>query len=324
MKDVPEQYRLGSVEASEQLLQDLYLDLRVKIGQWAELTKQTAQARMGYVGQHLVSVVTGFPGGRSGARGRDLIHPDGSYSEIKTCYRVDQLGSCRSCGARVASIEDSCPECESTDINRMDDSKWLIGIRHDEEFEAILSPQFYYLALFDFVDLTDPTVIRASIWRVDPKKRGFAYCMVDYYKNIRANSKSKAPFNLWPFELKFSLMQPECIYRSMLDIDESRVDTQVFPGREDPEIYPLRPLEEYARSQNLTVESVRQLAANLGAAIPGGTAKRSLLASVQRFVEESGVPNSRLADEVAEVLYRERIEPHLGGLPERIRSVLPD
>lgn len=321
---MPEQYQLGSVDASEQLLRDLYLDLRVKIRAWAELTKQTAQARMGYVGQHLVSVVTGFPGGRSGARGLDLIHPDGAYSEIKTCYRVDQLGSCRSCGARVASIEDNCPECESPNINRMDDSKWLIGIRHDEEFESILSPRFYYLALFDFVDLNDPTVIRASIWRVDPKTRGFAYCMVDYYKNIRANSRSKAPFNLWPFELKFSLMQPECIYRSMLDIDENRVDTEIFPGREDPEKYPLKPLEEYSRSQNLTVEGARQLARRLGAPMPGGSVKRTILASIQEFVERRQIPNSRLADEVSEILYRERIDPHMTDLPESVLVILPD
>ena len=71
-------FSLGTIEASEQLLQDLYLDLRVKILRWAPLTKQTAQARMGYVGQHLVSVVTGLPGGKSGARGHDLIHPDES------------------------------------------------------------------------------------------------------------------------------------------------------------------------------------------------------------------------------------------------------
>lgn len=38
-----------------------------------KITQQTPQARMGYVGQHLVSVVTGYPGGKSGARGYDLV-----------------------------------------------------------------------------------------------------------------------------------------------------------------------------------------------------------------------------------------------------------
>lgn len=49
---------------------------------------------MGYVGQHLASIVTGYPGGKSGARGYDMIIDDAQYAEIKTCYRVDQLGKC--------------------------------------------------------------------------------------------------------------------------------------------------------------------------------------------------------------------------------------
>lgn len=53
-------YELGTIEASEQLIYDLYIDLRKKANHWASITHQTAQARMGYVGQHLVSVVTGY------------------------------------------------------------------------------------------------------------------------------------------------------------------------------------------------------------------------------------------------------------------------
>ena len=91
-------YELGTAEASEALIKDLYIDLRAKVNAWSEITKQTPQARMGYIGQHLVSVVTGFPGGKSGARGYDLVTDNGHYGEIKTCYKVDQLGSCQKCG----------------------------------------------------------------------------------------------------------------------------------------------------------------------------------------------------------------------------------
>lgn len=62
-------YTLGTIEASEALIKDLYIDLRAKVNAWSKITQQTPQARMGYVGQHLVSVVTGYPGGKSGARG---------------------------------------------------------------------------------------------------------------------------------------------------------------------------------------------------------------------------------------------------------------
>lgn len=117
-------YTLGTIEASEALIKDLYIDLRAKVNAWSKITQQTPQARMGYVGQHLVSVVTGYPGGKSGARGYDLVIDDERHGEIKTCYRVDQLGSCNACGAVVSSLETECAVCSSTSINRKDDSKW--------------------------------------------------------------------------------------------------------------------------------------------------------------------------------------------------------
>ena len=101
-------YTLGTIEASEALIKDLYIDLRAKVNAWSKITQQTPQARMGYVGQHLVSVVTGYPGGKSGARGYDLVIDDERHGEIKTCYRVDQLGSCNACGAVVSSLETEC------------------------------------------------------------------------------------------------------------------------------------------------------------------------------------------------------------------------
>lgn len=97
-------YTLGTIEASEALIKDLYIDLRAKVNAWSKITQQTPQARMGYVGQHLVSVVTGYPGGKSGARGYDLVIDDERHGEIKTCYRVDQLGSCNACGAVVKNV----------------------------------------------------------------------------------------------------------------------------------------------------------------------------------------------------------------------------
>ena len=50
---------LGDLASSEKLIFDLYIDLQERINKWSSVTQQTAQARMGYVGQHLTSVVTG-------------------------------------------------------------------------------------------------------------------------------------------------------------------------------------------------------------------------------------------------------------------------
>ena len=57
-------HQLGTVDASGQAIRDLYIDLREKLARWSAITQQTAQARMGYVGQHLTSIVTGLPGGK--------------------------------------------------------------------------------------------------------------------------------------------------------------------------------------------------------------------------------------------------------------------
>ena len=200
-------YTLGTIEASEALIKDLYIDLRAKVNAWSKITQQTPQARMGYVGQHLVSVVTGYPGGKSGARGYDLVIDDERHGEIKTCYRVDQLGSCNACGAVVSSLETECAVCSSTSINRKDDSKWLIAIRNNDEFAKLLDPYRYYFVLFEFESIYDSNNndIIASIWEVDPKSKGFAYCMIDYYLNIRSQSTSKAPFNMCSSNLFLSI-----------------------------------------------------------------------------------------------------------------------
>lgn len=40
-------YTLGTIEASEALIKDLYIDLRAKVNAWSKITQQTPQARMG-------------------------------------------------------------------------------------------------------------------------------------------------------------------------------------------------------------------------------------------------------------------------------------
>jgi len=309
---------LGSLKSSELLIKDLYIELRQKLGVWANVTKQTAQARMGYIGQHLVSVVTGYPGGRSGARGKDLVLPDGEFAEIKTCYRVDQLGKCNFCKAAVSSIESECPNCKSNDIKRNDDSKWLIGIQHDDEFEEVLKPKYYYLVLFDFVDIKKPDTIRASIWRIDPLAPGFAYCIIDYYKNIKANSRSGAPFNLWPFQLKFELMRPLLIYRSFI-LPDNTIKTQVFPGEHPAEHHPLRQLQDFSGSQNLTVDKIHKFAAMLGFKLPNNS-KKAILKAAQDKITAGKFEPDMVVDTLAHALYWVEIERHIAELQPTMRE----
>lgn len=316
-----EEYKLGTVEASEQLISELYIDLRRKVNRWADITKQTAQARMGYVGQHLVSIATGFEGSRTGARGKDLILPDDDHAEIKTCYRVDQLGRCNNCKSVIASTEEKCPVCGVEDVKRNDDSKWLISIRNDEELERILDPKHYFLVLFEFVDLYSPTTIQASIWQVDPTSPGFAYCMVDYYKNIRAKSRSSAPFNLWPYQLKFDIMKPILIYRSLIYEDDS-IETILFPHRDERKVHPPKPLQEYSRSSNLTKGKIVELGRHFDIEVDPSASKRDLLESIQGFIDRDRMKPGTVADGLARVLYLPAIEAHVPALPQEFADRL--
>jgi hypothetical protein len=300
-------HQLGTKSASEQLIKDIYIDLREKLRIWSEITKQTAQARMGYIGQHLVSIATGYEGSKSGARGRDLNIPPKDFAEIKTCSKVDQLGQCKDCKCTVSVNESECSQCGSTNIIRKDDSKWLISIRNDDEFEKILSPMFYFLVLFEYSDLTQQEGdILASIWRVDPRNLGFALCMIDYYINIRSQSSSKAPFNMWPYMLKFDIMKAELIYQATICSDNA-IDTTFFPGEQEPVPHLVEELQTYSRSSNLDVQVVNDFSSKIGCKLTNKTKKTAMLAELEKFRVSQKVPNSAIADMLAISLYHQRI-----------------
>ena len=54
------------------LLTQMVLQPRIVALKWAELTKQTANIKIGYPGQHIASLITGMQGEKTGARGNDL------------------------------------------------------------------------------------------------------------------------------------------------------------------------------------------------------------------------------------------------------------
>ena len=314
--------KLGDLKSSERLIRDLYIDLRTKVNYWASKTKQTAQARMGYVGQHLVSVVTGYPGGKSGGRGKDLILDGNNYAEIKTCYRVDQLGKCLNCNAVVASIEPKCVHCNSENIKRKQDSKWLLSIRNENDFAKILEPKFYYLVLFDLQDLDNPNKIRASIWRVDPSTIGFSYCLIDYYLNIRSKSKSKAPFNLWPFQLKFYLMLPMLVYRSYILNDD--VKTEIFYEKDHVLELP-KPFSSYLNSSNLTKDKILIFAKNINFKSNENLAtfsKKKLVSQVDTFIKNNGGFDREKVKKLARSLYYDNIKNHVEKIPESLKQVI--
>lgn len=319
-------YTLGTIEASEALIKDLYIDLRAKVNAWSKITQQTPQARMGYVGQHLVSVVTGYPGGKSGARGYDLVIDDERHGEIKTCYRVDQLGSCNACGAVVSSLETECAVCGSTSINRKDDSRWLIAIRNNDEFAKLLDPYRYYFVLFEFESIYDSNNndIIASIWEVDPKSKGFAYCMIDYYLNIRSQSTSKAPFNMWPHMLKFALTEPTLIYRSKITND-GNIITDVFPSKNNTYSDVLLPLSSYSGSTTISVANIKNVIKKYSpSARVNGLNKEKLLQLLEDIRKTNNITNADLCNKFADEIYLPKIVLKKADIPLSLRSQFID
>ncbi len=212
-------YTLGTIEASEALIKDLYIDLRAKVNAWSKITQQTPQARMGYVGQHLVSVVTGYPGGKSGARGYDLV--------------------------------------------------------------------------------------------------------IDYL-NIRSQSTSKAPFNMWPHMLKFALTEPTLIYRSKITND-GNIITDVFPSKNNTYSDVLLPLSSYSGSTTISVANIKNVIKKYSpSARVNGLNKEKLLQLLEDIRKTNNITNADLCNKFADEIYLPKIVLKKADIPLSLRSQFID
>ena len=309
---------LGKKESSEMLLKDLFVDLRRKVNFWSTYTEQTPQARMGYIGQHLVSVVTGYKGGKSGARGYDLVLPNGEYGEIKTCTKIDQLGKCKECGNAVSSLEIACPSCNSDKIERKDDSKWLIDVRNEKEVLTINDPKYYYFVLFEFENINDSkSDILITIYRVNPKNPGFTLCMLDYWYTIKKRIPAHAPFNMWPHMLKFRLTKPEIIYKARITNDD-KIITEIFNNNEpDVEILDF---DEFSTSRNLDIETITNTFERLGIQKIVSANKKELIKYLKEQIAEKGISNDTLADTISYAMYLPRLKDFIAQIPSKYNS----
>lgn len=210
----------NGISQVEQLLTDLFILPRIRAVQWSRVTLQTPNMKVGYPGQHLVSLVTGVTGERSGARGNDLM--DGS--EIKSCSRVDQVDKCNDCKNSVLRIENSCSDCGSMNIKRNNDSKWLFTIRSENDLRVLTRDMNrVILILADYPEFTldnfdDIRFEIYEIWPNSPRCARFSELMENYYENIysahiaRNPNKTPAPKNFWPESYQFYLCNPIKIF----------------------------------------------------------------------------------------------------------------
>ena len=263
MKPDPDRISIGdNISRIEKMLIELVLRPRRDLVRWAQLTKQTPNVKLGYVGQHLASLVTGVEGVRTGARGHDLA----DKSEVKSCSRVDQLDKCKSCRAAVARHESDCPRCGSTAITRNQDSKWLIAVRSEEELRTLLDvvPRIVLiLSDYPFYVAGDWNTLRFQvfeIWPADDRHRHFRTLMENYYSNIylshiRMNArKTPAPKNLWPYSFQFHMCNPvrtlHCIVHDSLGTPRVDITQCVAPSVDRSTVDPVRmPLSKLSQSE---------------------------------------------------------------------------
>ena len=143
--------------------------------------------------------------------------------------------------------------------------------------------------------------------------------MADYYLNIRARSKSKAPFNMWPHEFKFLLTKPTLIYQSVIESDGS-IHTFVFPTLNNSRKELLGRLTEYSRTTTITDTSVKRIIhryspnKNLKYA-----SKCDCLQVLEQLRTEMKIPNDDICDAFAEEIYLPQILPHRDDIPESIK-----
>lgn len=211
----------------QEFLEDLIIKPRVDIQKWSKITKQTPTLKIGYVGQHLTSLILGMEGGRTGARGHDII----DETEVKSCTKIDQADKCKDCGGRVMRSETICPHCGSQNIDRKDDSKWLFSVRTAIELKQLLELDRIFLLISDYPNFNnhDFSSIRFEgfeIYPKNPRMKVFRTLLENYYHHnylpkAQANKKT-APMNFHPYSFQFYMSNPIKVFSCNID----NIDTQ--------------------------------------------------------------------------------------------------
>jgi predicted RNA-binding Zn-ribbon protein involved in translation (DUF1610 family) len=180
-------------------------------------------------------------GTKTGARGNDIV--DGS--EVKSCSRVDQLDTCNDCSEKVLRIENTCPNCGSANIKRMDDSKWLFTIRSENDLKVLTQDvDRIVLTLADYPEFEQNNFESLrfqifEIWTKSPRNQNFVQLMTNYYYKIYSEHKKKspnktpAPKNFWPYSYQFYMCNPikilNCIVKNANTNPKIMIDYYVSP-----------------------------------------------------------------------------------------------
>lgn len=132
---------------------------------WQKVTHQTAQLDSGYLGQHLVSLISGTPGRGAGSRGKGHDLVDGS--EIKAASALGGI-----------------------DTPRWNHSSF--GTR--KNIDAYFNSTFIYFVLFDTTKRYQEFPLRLRVWRVAPRTdRAFVKVVREWAKHTTSGDFQLQP-----------------------------------------------------------------------------------------------------------------------------------
>lgn len=131
--------REEQIELIKIVIENIIVQNKILMNKLQKITNQPAQLDSGYIGQHLVSIVTKIKGG--GFRGKGLDLSDGS--EIKTANFLDSL-----------------------DAHNQVAPRWNFQANSREEIDSFLTYPSIYL-----VSIDNPSgYYRFRIWKTIPQK----------------------------------------------------------------------------------------------------------------------------------------------------------
>ena len=135
--ELGEQVRRGLAKS---FIEDAVIGQYRQLVRWQHITGQSAQIDSGYLGQHLVSLVSGKAGLGRGSRGKGADLRDGS--EVK-----------------IAST-----------LGGVDKPRWNNKLSTPEAVATYLKNPAIYFGLFDTVDKGQDFPVRVRVWIVEPAK----------------------------------------------------------------------------------------------------------------------------------------------------------
>lgn len=211
----------------QKFIRNVIIKPRLEMLKWSATTNQTPSVKIGYVAQHLASLITGVKGTATGARGDDLA----DKTEVKSCSRIDPLDKCKQCKGNVLRSQIKCPSCGSKEILRTNDSKWLISIRSEDELRLHTEeiPRTLFI-IFDYPcfcqgDYNTMRISAYEIWNQSERACNYRQLLEDYYHNIylahieKNPSKTPAPKDFWPYSYQFYMCNPiktfECLIHNI-------------------------------------------------------------------------------------------------------------